>query len=160
MARRHTALVNRKTLGVIAEQIGLAGLLRASKGEKDGDPRGRETMLADACEALIAAIYLDGGLEPARAFIKRHWVRFIDTQTEDPKDAKSALQEWAQGRGLPLPVYEEVEQSGPAHAPRYVIQVSVEGVGAMRAEGRSKRDAQYSAAEALLAIIKKEKKND
>ena len=105
--------------------------------------------MSDALEALIGALYLDAGLEVARQFIQRYWRQTADTEAA-PADPKTALQEWAQGQGLPLPVYKVVERSGPAHAPKFVIEVSVKGYATASAEGPSKRLAEKAAAQVLL----------
>jgi ribonuclease-3 len=111
-------------------------------------------VLADAMEAVIGAMYLDAGLAAAQAFIGAHWKAMILEATSPPEDPKTALQEWAQGRGLSLPVYEVLACSGPAHAPKFSLQVSVEGHAPVQAEGPSKRLAEKKAAAALLDALK------
>jgi ribonuclease-3 len=108
----------------------------------------RATVLADALEAALGAIYLDGGLEPARDFVHRAWSDAMIAQETPPKDAKTALQEWAQKRGLDLPVYKIAERSGPPHAPVFVVTVTVGACEGLGTAG-SKRAAEQLAAENL-----------
>ncbi|HXQ68404.1 MAG TPA: ribonuclease III [Alphaproteobacteria bacterium] len=154
LTRRHTALVRRDSLVRVARGIALGDNLRLSKGEAEAGGRKSPTLLADACEAVIAALYLDGGLEAARPFIERHWSPLIEEDETPPRDAKTSLQEWAQGQRLPLPVYRTVAVEGPSHEPMFTIAVSVEGLPAAEARGRSKRAAEQAAATRLLASVK------
>ena len=153
LARRHAALVMRDSLARVAVEIGLAGHLRLSRGEDDTGGRANPGLLADACEAVIAALFLDGGLDAARAFVGRRWRALIDEDPTPPKDPKTALQEWAQARGLALPRYRETARTGPDHAPEFSVEVAVEGVEAVVATGPSKRAAERTAAEDLLARL-------
>jgi len=153
MAKRHASLVNRDALRAVAVDIGLAQFIRLARGEQVEAARKNLATLPDAMEAVIGALYLDGGFEAARTFIHSHWQRDI-ASPETPDDPKTALQEWAQGRGLPLPVYRVVENSGPAHAPKFVIDVSVKGWPSVQADGNSKRDAQKAAAAKLIEMVK------
>ena len=121
-----------------------------SRGEAEAGGRRNPSLLADACEAVIAALYLDGGLDAAHAFIHRHWQPLMEEESSPPQDAKTALQEWAQAHGLPLPAYTETGREGPPHAPLFTVQVSLEGLGSVTASGASKRAAQQVAAEAML----------
>ena len=154
LTRRHTALVRRDSLVRVARGIGLGDHLKLSKGEAEAGGRKSPTLLADACEAVIAALYLDGALEAARAFIERHWSPLIEEDETPPRDAKTALQEWAQGKRLPLPLYRTVAVDGPSHQPMFTISVSVEGLPVAEARGRSKRAAEQAAAAQLLASVK------
>ncbi len=150
LARRHAALVRREALARVAGRIGLGDHLVMSRGEAEAGGRGNPSLLADACEAVIAALYLDGGLDAAHRFIHRHWEPLMEEESSPPQDAKTALQEWAQAHGLALPAYVETGRKGPPHAPVFTIQVSLEGLGAVTASGPSKRAAQQVAAEAML----------
>lgn len=154
MAKRHAALVNRDALRAVALDIGLAKFVRLARGENAESSRKNLATLSDATEAVIGALYLDGGLEAAKTFIHRYWEQKIAV-SEAPADPKTTLQEWAQGQGLPLPAYRVVEKSGPAHAPKFVIEASVKGFPSAEAEGNSKRDAQKAAAEKLLKTVLK-----
>ena len=109
-----------------------------------------DRVLAEACEALLGAIYLDGGLEPARSFILRHWSDLLERAAGVGKDAKTALQEWALSKALPVPVYYEETRSGPDHLPIFVMMAEVEGYEPAPGEGPSKRVAEQMAATAFL----------
>ncbi len=150
IARRHTALVRRETAAKIAAEIGLGAHLDVSKGEHDAGTRNNPAVLGDALEALLAALYIDGGLPAARSFIHRHWASRLVATRRPPRDAKTALQEWAQARGLPLPTYRETAREGPPHSPCFTISVSIEGNGEATAAGSSKRRAEQAAAAAML----------
>ena len=150
IARRHTALVRRETAAEIAAETGLGAHLDVSKGEHDAGTRNNPAVLGDALEALLAALYIDGGLPAARAFIHRHWASHLAATGRPPRDPKTALQEWAQARALPLPAYRETARAGPPHSPSFTISVSVEGNGEAAAEGSSKRRAEQAAAAAML----------
>lgn len=154
LAKWHTALVRGETLSLVAERMELGRFLRLSPGEAGGGGRRCQSILADACEALIGALYLDGGLAPAEHFIRRFWEPFVVDTHAPPFDAKTTLQEWAQARGRPLPVYETVSQKGPPHDPVFVVRVKVVGCPVAIGEGRSKRAAEKQAAEALLQQVK------
>jgi ribonuclease-3 len=154
MAKRHAALVNREALRAIAKEIGLGQFVRLARGEDAGAARKNLATLPDAMEAVIGALYLDGGFKAARSFIHQYWQRDIAVP-ETPADPKTTLQEWAQGQGLPLPSYRVVANSGPAHAPKFVIEATVRGLPPIQAEGDSKRAAQKAAAAQLLALVKK-----
>jgi ribonuclease-3 len=139
-------------LAAIAEANGLAALLAVAPGESRRGVRERSTVLADALEAIIGALYLDAGLGPARDFIRRVFAGVVDQQFAPPKDPKTALQEWALKRALPLPVYEVLEQSGPSHAPQFIIQAKV-GDATAKGEAGSKRAAEQLAASLLLGNL-------
>lgn len=155
LAKRLVGLVRRETLAEIAAKLGMADLIILSKGEEDAGGRGNPAILADVCESLIGAVYRDGGLAPARRFIERNWHELMTSEKTPPKDAKTTLQEWAQGSGFELPEYREVERSGPDHAPRFTIEVKVDEFPPARAEGPSKRAAEQLAAEMLLKRLVK-----
>lgn len=149
IAKRHVALVRREALVEVAQAIGLGRHLVLSPGE---EVVGREnpTILADACEAVIGALYRDGGLAAAAGFIRRSWAGFIDQNAAPPQDPKSALQQWALARGLKLPRYVEVSRGGSDHLPVFEIRVEIEGQPSASARGSSKRVAERDAAAALL----------
>jgi ribonuclease-3 len=149
---RLAALVSRPALAAIAEANGLPALLAVAPGESRRGVRERSTVLADALEAIIGALYLDAGLAPARDFIRRVYAGLVDQQFTPPKDPKTALQEWALKRALPLPAYEVLEQSGPSHAPNFVIQAKV-GDATAKGEAGSKRAAEQLAASLLLGML-------
>jgi ribonuclease-3 len=149
LGRRLAYLVSQPVLATVAEQVGLAAALSVSAGEAKAGVNRRATVLADALEAALGALYMDGGLEIARSFVRRAWHEAMVAQAEPPKDAKTALQEWAQKRGKDLPRYEVTDQAGPPHAPSFVVDVSVGDLTASGSAG-NKRAAEQSAAEALL----------
>lgn len=149
---RLAALVSKPALAAIAEANGLAALLSVAPGEAKRGVRSQATVLADALEAMIGALYLDAGLAAARDFIRRVMGDVVDRQFIPPKDPKTALQEWVLKRALPLPAYVVEEMSGPSHAPKFVIAVSV-GDAVGRGEAGSKRAAEQAAALALLGVL-------
>jgi ribonuclease III len=152
LGRRLASLVSQPVLAQVAETIGLGEALSVAPGEARAGVKRRATVLADALEAALGAIYLDGGLEPARGFVRRAWDGAMTAQEAPPKDAKTALQEWAQKRGLELPAYTVSDQSGPPHAPVFVVAVSVGGLTAEGTAG-NKRAAEQLAAEHLYGIL-------
>jgi ribonuclease-3 len=151
LAQRLSELVRRETLGDVGTTLGLGRYLRLAKGEEAAGERQNPALLANACEAVFGALYLDGGLSVARRLIEAHWMPLIEAERRPPRDAKTALQEWAQGHRLPLPAYTEIAREGPDHEPHFTVEVVVEDKGAARGEGRSKRLAEQAAAERLLA---------
>jgi ribonuclease-3 len=153
LSRRHAALVRRETLADIARAFGLGEMLTFARSEEAGNGRDNPSILADALEALIGALYLDGGLEQAERFVRGRWDAYVQAMGQPPRDAKTALQEWAQGRGLSLPAYTLIDTSGPAHAPLFEVRVALAGYPAMTASASSKRQAEQAAAKALLAAV-------
>lgn len=148
LSRRLNLLVRQESLTEVAQTLGLGEFIRSGAGTDHiaSNPR----VLADACEALIAAVYLDGGLEPARSFILQHWHGLFERAADVGKDAKTALQEWALGKGLPVPVYYEETRHGPDHLPVFIMIVEIEGYPPFPGEGPNKRAAEQAAAEAFL----------
>ena len=155
LARRHAALVRREALVRVADTIDLGRHLNLAPGESDAT-RDQLSLRADALEAVIGALYLDGGLQAASGFIERLWAPLVAEDAQPPRDAKTSLQEWAQARGLPLPRYEVVARAGPDHAPDFTVRVTVEGRAPAEANGRSKRTAEQEAAARLMAQIASE----
>ncbi len=149
LGRRLAYLVSQPVLATVAETAGLGAVLSVSPGEARAGVAKRATVLADALEAALGALYLDGGLDVARQFVRRTWNDAMVEQADPPKDAKTALQEWAQKRGQTLPLYEVTGQSGPPHAPAFTVTVTVGLAGASGTAG-NKRAAEQRAAEALL----------
>ena len=153
LAKRFTALVDRKTLAEIAGELSLGDDLFLSKGESRTGGARKSTVLADTLEAVIGAVYLDAGMDVARKMIQTLWKgRFREGQGAVP-DPKTSLQEWAQGQGLGLPVYRETGKSGLDHAPVFEIELELKGCGKIKAQGASKRDAQKKAAAMMLEKI-------
>jgi len=150
LTQRHAKLVRRDTLAALAAAIGLDRHIKLSPAEAAAGAARNPAILADVLEAVIAAIYLDGGYPAAFAFVERLWGPLIAEMEMPPRDPKTALQEWAQGRGLPLPVYALLMASGPDHAPRFTVAVRVSGIEEASATASSKRAAETGAAAALL----------
>lgn len=153
IAPRFNALVRREACAEVARGVDLGAGLKLGRSEMIGGGRKKEALLADAMEAVIAAVYLDGGLEAARAMVLRLWGDRVAGAPEDARDAKSALQEWAQARGLLPPDYLLIGREGPDHAPRFVIEARLSTGEAERAEGATKRAAEHAAAAALLGRL-------
>ncbi len=151
LAPRLAALVSAPALVHVAASLGLQDYVKVARGQRADSAE--TAVLADACEALIGALYLDGGLAAARAFIAARWDGLIKADIVPPKDPKTTLQEWAQGRGLPLPVYRVVDSSGPAHAPSFTMAVAVEGFPETVGQGRTKRLAEQAAATVMLENV-------
>lgn len=150
LSKRLVGLVNGEQLAVIAETLKLGEHVLMSAGEAEQGGRANRSNLEDACEALLGAIYRDGGFEAARTVITRFWQPLAAAASAPPKDAKTALQEWAQARGLPLPEYALISSDGPSHAPNFIIEVRVKGVAPVRAEAGVKKQAERLAAEKML----------
>lgn len=153
LTRRHTGLVRRESLVEVARALGLGAFVILSQGEAQAGARDNPSVLADTCEAVIAALYLDGGLEAARRFVHRCWEPLLQTTPAPPRDPKTALQEWAQGRGRGLPIYETVSVAGPAHKRVFTVSARVEGAEPATASGSSKRAAETAAAAELIARL-------
>ena len=155
LAKRHVALVRREALARVAQAIRLGDYLILSHGEDSAGGRDNPSLLADACEAVIGAMFMDGGFEVARNFIRAHWLPLLTELSSPPKDAKTRLQEWAQGQGFGLPFYTVTGQDGLAHNPVFVVEVKVSGHAATASgKGSSKRMAEQAAAAAFLEAVK------
>jgi ribonuclease-3 len=150
LARRHAALVRAETLVEIATTIGLGADIRLGESERGQSDGVRPTILADALEALLGAVFLDAGFAVSAACVERLWGDRLTSQGAAPRDPKTALQEWVQARRLPLPAYREVGREGPPHAPLFVVDVAIKGHEPAQARGGSKREAERLAAIALL----------
>ncbi len=153
LAPRFNALVRRETLAEIAGEIGLGQHLRLGRSESISGGRTKAAILADAMEAVIAAIYLDGGFEAARAFVRQRWGERIASIRSAPVDPKTQLQEWAQARGMRPPNYELLERRGPDHAPEFLMRVTLENGREAEARAASKKAAEQLAAKALYAGV-------
>jgi ribonuclease-3 len=150
MAKRFNRLVRKETCAEIARELELGEYVIMSDGEAESGGRYKTTILGDTCEAVLGAVCIDGGYQPARSMIRRLWEPHLEATESSLTDAKSALQEWAQGRGLPLPRYREVARKGPDHAPRFTSHVEIEGLEPEGGDGSSKRAAEQAAASAML----------
>lgn len=155
LSPRLAALVNGRTCARVARHIGLGPALRLSPAESKSGGREKDTILGDAIEALMAALYIDANLDVARAFFMDAWAEeFADATSIGAIDPKTELQQWAQGRGLPLPEYEVIKRTGPDHAPEFVVRVTLDGFEPERGRGRSRQSAEKSAA--LEMLLKRE----
>ena len=153
LGRRLSHLVSREVLAEVARGLGLGRWVRLSRGEEESGGRDNPGILADCLEAVIGAIFLDGGLEAAEGFVRHHWEERVRALARPPRDPKTELQEWAQGRGLPRPEYRLVAVEGPAHAPRFRIEVELAGFAPATGEGPNKRAAEQAAARKLLERV-------
>ena len=150
LARWFNHLVRTETCAEAGQGWHLGDFILMSGGEAGSGGRRKKTILANACEAVLGAVFSDAGYDVAREIIWRTWLPYLAELKEAAPDAKSVLQEWAQGRQLPLPNYIEVSREGPDHAPRFTAEVHVEGVAPERGEGSNQRSAEQAAALAML----------
>ncbi len=153
LAKRLASLVDRTTLAAIAEEIDLGADLVLSKGESKTGGAHKNTVLADTLEAVIGAIYLDGGLAAAKTAVLTLWGSRLLDGADAAIDPKTVLQEWAQAQGFPLPAYRQTGKSGPDHAPVFEIELEIVTLGKVKATGASKREAQKQAAFLMLQRI-------
>jgi ribonuclease-3 len=135
-------------------EVGLGAWIRLGGGEVQSGGRKKAAILGDVCEAVIGAVFLDGGLDAARRFVDRYWRPRMLNWSGPLRDAKTTLQEWVQSRGLPIPKYAIASRSGPDHAPSFVVEVTINGLAAMIGTGGSRREAEQRAATAVLVAEK------
>lgn len=154
MSKRLNALVARETCAQVGRELGVGPRLRLGKQAREDGAFESDNVIGDAVEALIGAIYLDSGLDDAAAFVRRAWGDRVSARDEAPQHPKSALQEWAAAQDRKPPVYRLAERSGPHHAPTFVVEVEIRGVGTASAEGASKQEAETAAAQKLLEQLK------
>ncbi len=150
LSRRLADLVRKETCAEIARTIDLGAAIRLGSSEANAGGRKRPAILADVCEALIGAVYLDGGYTAAEALVGRLWDARMKTKAQPLRDPKTVLQEWAQARGLPTPAYREVARSGPDHDPVFRVTVQLPKLAPAEGSGRSKRAAEQAAAAAMM----------
>ncbi|MBL4813369.1 MAG: ribonuclease III [Rhodobacteraceae bacterium] len=153
IAPRFNALVRRETCADVAREIGLGDVLKLGRSEMKSGGRRKEALLADAMEAVIAATYRDAGLDAAKAVVLRLWHTRIEAVDADARDAKTALQEWAQARGAPPPDYVETARTGPDHQPIFTIEVRLSDGRTASATAGSKRQAEQGAATLMLQEV-------
>lgn len=153
LAPRFNALVRKETCADVARQIDLGAVLRLGRSEMLSGGRRKQALLGDGIEAVLAAVYMDAGFETARDLILRLWGDRLHNVEDDARDAKTALQEWAQARGLRPPRYVEVSRSGPDHAPVFTIAAELETGQSQQATAGSKRQAEQAAAGNLLSEL-------
>ena len=155
LAPRFNALVRKEACADVARELDLGEALRLGRSETLTGGRRKEALLGDAMEAVIAAVYLDAGFEAAKAMVIRLWGDRIGRVEADARDAKTSLQEWAQGRGLAPPDYVLVARTGPDHAPVFTIEARLATGQSARATAGAKRQAEQAAAKALLETVEK-----
>jgi ribonuclease-3 len=151
LSRRLAALVRKETCAEVAEEWGVGPAMRLGEGEAQTGGRGKRALLGDICEAIIGAAFLDGGAAAAERIVRKAFGARMGASGQDLRDAKTALQEWAQARGLATPRYQLVGRSGPDHAPLFEVAVDIRGYDPTPGSGASKRAAEQAAAAAFLA---------
>jgi ribonuclease-3 len=151
LSKRLADLVRKETCADVAKSLGLLEGIKLGQVGATADARLRTSVIGDICEAVIGAIFLDGGYPAAEQFVQRNWEERMRTLKRPSRDPKTVLQEWAQGRGLPSPVYREVERTGPHHDPVFRIAVDVPGLPPAEGVGSNKRAAEKLAASAMIA---------
>jgi ribonuclease III len=151
LARRFNSLVRGETCAQVARGWQIGPMLTLSDSEADSGGRDKETILADACEAMLAAVFIESGFDAARRVVRAHWEPLIETLSQEPAaDAKSTLQEWAQAQGLQVPSYKEIRREGPDHAPVFTTEVRIDHKRTATGNGANKRAAEQEAATSLL----------
>jgi ribonuclease-3 len=161
LSRRLADLVRMEACAEAAFALDLGPFIRLGAGEAQSGVRKKAAILADVCEAVIGAVFLDGGYDAALRFVERYWRERMLEPHRPLRDPKTMLQEWAHGRGLPSPLYRELERRGPHHRPEFRVAVEVPGFPLGEGKGASKRDAEQAAAAAMLAregVFKAEEK--
>jgi ribonuclease III len=154
LSKRLSDLVRRETCADVAKTMGLLDAIKlGAVGAGDASDRLRKSVLGDICEAVIGAVYLDGGYEAAQKMIERAWADRLRKPMRALRDPKTVLQEWAQGKGLPTPTYREVERTGPHHDPQFRVTVELPGMESAEGQGSTKRAAEKAAA---LSLLKRE----
>ena len=154
LSRRLNALVAGETCAEVGREIGVPEHLRLGKQARDDGASDSDNVVGDAVEALIGALFLEAGFEAAAKFVRQAWGDRVSTRDKAPKHPKSALQEWAAAHDRKAPVYELTSRTGPHHAPRFVVEVEIRGVGSASAEGTSKQEAETAAAAKLMEQLK------
>lgn len=150
LSRRFNTLVSRETCAEIGRELGVGREVILGKQARDDGAADSDNVLGDVVEALIGALYLEAGLDKAAAFVRRAWSDRLNRADQAPQHPKSALQEWAAAHNKRPPVYQLKGRSGPHHAPRFIVDVEIKGVGTASAEGLSKQEAETAAAQTLL----------
>ncbi len=154
LSRRINGIVNRETCAEVAREIGVARHVRLGKQARDDGAADSDNVLGDVIEALIGALYLEGGLDAAERFIHRAWASRVDGEARAPQHPKSGLQEWAAANNRRPPTYQMTGRAGPHHSPRFTVVVTIPGAGEAVAEGSSKQEAETAAAAKLLEKLR------
>ncbi len=150
LAARHSTLVRGEMCADVAEKLGLAEIVRVGVAEKKLGVNRTRSILGDVMEAIIGAIFMDGGMDAARDFVLRHWADHLKKPETARKDAKTFVQEWVLARGVALPVYEVTARSGPEHQPEFTVRLTVGKYGQAEGKGRSKQIAEMAAAQQFI----------
>jgi ribonuclease III len=153
LAARHSALVRGEVCAEVAEKLGLADIVKVGDAEKRLGVNRMRSILGDVMEAVIGAIYMDGGMDAARDFVMKHWSDHLKKPETARKDAKTFVQEWVLARGTSLPVYEVVGRSGPEHQPEFTVRLTVGAFGQTEGRGRSKQVAEMVAAQHFIEAM-------
>jgi ribonuclease-3 len=153
LAPRFNALVRLESCAAVATEAGLAAHIVMAASEAKTGGRNKAAILGDACEAVIGALYLDGGFEAARNFVERYWRGRLQDVSGDMRDPKTTLQEWAQARAMGVPVYAVIERTGPDHAPEFTVEAKIGLEFSARGKGASRRLAEQAAAKSLLTQV-------
>jgi ribonuclease-3 len=154
LAKRYNRLVRAETCQAVADELQLGACAILGESEARSGGRKKKSLLADLCESLLAALYLDGGYDVAKTFVLRFWQEHLNNWDESLRDPKTTLQEWAHQQGYDSPLYETLAREGPDHAPVFTIAVHVGPHAPVRATGASKRDAQQKAASLFLEHVR------
>jgi ribonuclease-3 len=155
LSRRFNTLVARETCAEVGRELGLPALIRLGKQAREDGANWSDNVLGDVVEAIAGALFVDGGLQAAKTFVRRSWGALVEEQRKPPKHPKSALQEFAASKGLPNPDYELTGRSGAHHTPHFTVRVSITKLGAAEGHGTSKQEAETAAAIALLDTLTK-----
>ena len=150
LSKRLADLVRKESCAEVAKALGLTDDIKLGAVGAGASARLRKSVLGDICEAVIGAVYLDGGYAAAASFIERNWTERMKKPRQPLRDPKTVLQEWAQGKGLPTPVYREVERTGPHHDPQFRVAVELPGLASAEGVGGSKRAAEKVAASVMI----------
>lgn len=151
LSKRLADLVRKETCVDVARSLGFLDAIKLGAVGAGAGARLRKSVLGDICEAVIGAIFLDGGYAIAAKFVEANWLERMRKPQRPLRDPKTVLQEWAQGKGLPVPVYREIERTGPHHDPQFRVAVDLPGLVSAEGTGGSKRAAEKAAASAMLA---------
>jgi len=150
LSRRLNALVAGETCAEVGRELGVPDHMRLGKQARDDGASDSDNVVGDVVEALIGALFLERGFETAAAFVRKAWGQRVNTHDKAPKHPKSALQEWAAANNRKPPAYQLTDRSGPHHAPKFVVEVEIRGIGSASAEGDSKQEAETAAAAKLM----------
>ncbi|MGH1378644.1 MAG: ribonuclease III [Alphaproteobacteria bacterium] len=153
LAKRLAFLVQGETLAKLSSQIRLGDFIMFSDAERDAGGAKNDHILADVFESVIGALYLDGGFAPCYSLIESQWSEVLGVMKNPPQHPKTAIQEWAQAQGLPLPLYDIIGQSGPDHAPVFEVRLTVKGHDSKTATGRSRAEAEKIVAEVFMSGV-------